>query len=144
VYFKNRQMIIAIVMGYGGGPNDHATTLYEYDCNGNRTGVTDPCTGKTTCSYDPSDRLAQSQDPHGAVTKYDYDNNGNRKAVWVNNPAGGGMVKAQEFLYNARNEMYQSKDPFGNGSVSEFNDDGSVKIRTDARGYKTGVLGQRS
>ncbi len=44
---------------------------YEYDADGNRTGMTDG-TGTTTYTYDQLDRLTKTKDGHGDTVSYEY------------------------------------------------------------------------
>ena len=57
-------------VGYSDGKTP--AVKYEYDADGDRTGMTDE-TGTTTYGYDQLDRLTESKDGHGDTTAYEYD-----------------------------------------------------------------------
>jgi YD repeat-containing protein len=72
-----------------------AGVAYVYDADGNRTSMTDG-TGTSTYTYDPLDRLTQSEAGDGASVGYEYDAAG--EPVKLTYPSGKSVERSYDGL----------------------------------------------
>jgi RHS repeat-associated protein len=84
------------------------TTAFEYDTQGNRTGITDALGNKTTLAYHPTMKEVTSiTDALGNTTVFEYDDRGN---------------------------LVKTVDALGNATVNTYNEYGQLTKVTDALG----------
>ena len=107
------------------------TIRYEYDPNGNRTGITDPEGNRTVMEYDERNRLIRTTDPSGTVTEYGYDTEGNR--VRVTDAAGNSC----RYEYDAAGQLISETDVPGNTTRYEYDTMGRIAGITDPKGRRT-------
>jgi RHS repeat-associated protein len=107
------------------------TVKYEYDSDGNRTGMVDG-TGTSTYGYDQLDRLTEAKDGHGDTTGYEYDlANQQTKLTYPNGKSvlraydqAGRLEKVTDWLEHTTSFAYdtdsdQTKTIFPTGTTNE-------------------------
>jgi YD repeat-containing protein len=138
------------------------TYIFTYDGNGNMSTFTDPYGYTTTYGYDGYDRLSMVKDPLNNVTLIgrsqfgnllslkQLDNTGQEllfHSLRIDDPLGRmtsytiKMPDGEDITYTISYEedgkKIKIKDPLGQESIVEKNDDGRVKKVTDAAGNVT-------
>ena len=116
------------IQGYSAGGvadgDTNVTTLYDYDLQGNVTGISNPRGFVSYFSYDPTHRVTQVTDALGQTTSYDYDNVDN--VIGLTNRRGHRMEYDYDYLYRrtvTRNEEQHAEtvayDRVGNALTFE-------------------------
>jgi len=104
------------------------TTRYQYDPNGNLTGITDPLNQITGQTYDALNRLIRATDPASGITQYTYDSQDRRTGV--TDPKG--LVTA--YAYDGLGNRLQTDSPDMGSSTAVHDAAGNTVSETDARG----------
>ncbi len=107
------------------------TTKYDYDTDGNLTGVTDPLGNLTATAYDALNRLVQITDPNAGVTRLGYDVNDQLKSV--TDPRS--FVTA--YGYDWLGDLTTTKSPDTGATENVYDAAGNRTRRIDARGTTT-------
>jgi RHS repeat-associated protein len=104
------------------------TASFDYDANGNTTGVNDPLNNKTAFAYDPLDRLISSIDPIGKSTQSTYDNHDN--LLSVTDP----LAHKTDFNYDGFGNQLTTDSPDAGQSQNNYDAAGNLLDSVDARG----------
>lgn len=120
---RNEQSTATNALGY--------TTHFEYDPNGNRTGMTDPEGATTSYYFDALNRTIAVEDALGNTTSTQYDAVGNNLATVT--PMGDRTT----FAYNRYNQAITVTDPLSHTTTYGYDDQGRRINVTNARGHTT-------
>ncbi len=104
---------------------------YNYDNNGNLSGVADPLKNTSSQSYDALNRLIASIDPIGNETAIEYDNHDN--PVKITDPRGA----ATTYNYDGLDNKTQTASPDTGKTQNSYDSAGNLITSIDARGKKT-------
>ncbi|WP_419812211.1 RHS repeat-associated core domain-containing protein [Bacterioplanoides sp.] len=116
------------------------TSHYQYDKNGNRTGLTDAMNNKTGFAFDALNRLIATTDANDGVIEQAYNAQG--KLVSVTDQRG----LTTQYRYNGFGDKVAQISPDTGETRFEYNEAGHVIAKSDARGvetqYRYDVLGR--
>ncbi|MGI9307130.1 MAG: RHS repeat-associated core domain-containing protein, partial [Gammaproteobacteria bacterium] len=106
-------------------------TAYDYDLQGNQTGLTDGRQNTTTSAFDSLNRLVEMVDPMSGQTQYAYDALDHVRTV----TDGNGNVTT--YTYNALGDLLKLESPDTGVTIYTYDDAGNRLSQTDARGVVT-------
>lgn len=107
------------------------TIVYEYDANGNLTGITDPLSHKTTHGYDALNRLIQTTDATLKTSQYRY--NALDQLTQVTDP----RALITQYTVNAFDQPTLEQSPDRGNSQFTYDAAGNRKTQTDAKTQTT-------
>ncbi|EPJ48893.1 MAG: hypothetical protein OFPI_27180 [Osedax symbiont Rs2] len=110
---------------------DQQTTSYQYDRNGNLTGVTDPLNNKTQFAFDALNRLITSTDANGGVLHKTY--NPQHQLTSITDQRG----LTTRYKYNGFGERIVLISPDTGTTNYSYNSSGLLTSQVDARGIET-------
>ena len=121
----------------GSGPLAAPVTTWQYDLNGNVTGVTDPLLQTTNYTYDNLNRKTSETEPSpdGVAARptttftYDADNNLRTQTDLDNN--------ATTYLYDNLNRVISVSDQHGYAQLKSYDANGNLISTTDRNGQVT-------
>ncbi len=130
---------------------DHTgrTLQYSYDDNGNLTGFTNSEGNAEVFAYQDHQIISVSDFKGNIITSVSYDDNGKvislteKGLTYTYEYPGGNVVRRTdidgtwEFTYNDAGLVISVKDPGGNTTAKEFDDNGNLALETNARGNTT-------
>ena len=108
--------------------DEHQTTLYAYDANGNPVSTTDPNGNPTTQSFDALNRRIETTDAVNGVTAFTYDARDNSTAM--TDPRG----LTTTYTYDGLDILVQQISPDTGTTTYTYDAAGDRTSRTDARG----------
>lgn len=101
--------------------------LYNYDSNGNRTGIEDSHSHKTRYTYNDLGRITSITDANGITTNMTYDTN---DVDLLEIQDGLGTIT---MTYNGMHDVALITDRLGNKTEFTYNSFGQIESRTDAK-----------
>ncbi|MEO7432864.1 MAG: DUF6531 domain-containing protein, partial [Dokdonella sp.] len=105
----------------------------EYDGNGNPTLKRDALLRDTTLEYDARDRLQMQTERLGKVSTIEYDAADRKISETRANDMGSGN-QVRRWIYDAAGRNTETVDAEGNHRTQEFDSNGNIVRRRDARG----------
>jgi len=130
---------------------DKSTIQYEYDANGNRTGVTDEAGNETRFVYDALNQLIEVRGTEGLQLRYTYDHEGRVISVTcggikeseTDDADEDGLKGAGElnhtiyYTYDNNDQLIQETNPLGDSRSYTYTSLGKIATITDEAGLVT-------